>query len=539
MSGGADAVLDHASLIETDPYGGLVGLNVEAQLQELEDKVPDPSDTLFAMHDAWTNVKDHDVSMSIAETTLAAQLDLGSTIAILVDASTFEIGHDMAIPGAGVAGAELIVTISDKDGDDVTFAPPTSTTVLIGGAIYHDDTRAFSIILNDINFLQIYGIGYCVTSSPLISGMDRKCVAGTSIHQPFRLVPRQLTGDVLTIANQRQELINFSIQHVRGIPTSGHSLVIGSPTSGIISLFNSTNLSIWNPWIGILAGRGWGWNLKDFTYIQNPRKYGIEINSPIPYGGHVWGEIEMLDGIGASDAGIHIVANDWTEFHGNIKMTGFKTPILIDASVADVTNQKFNTVYMDNIVGSETAIILDHTGSPGRIKGTSFVQISGFLGGGVSRRGMFIGDGVKNTYIGNQDWHGGSWDLFTDGGIGTTVTHFNGKGDGGTNTGAGIHLLATSQDCTVQGGFSTGNTYGLEIDAGAVRFNIAQLNCSGNSTAALNAPSDVRASGKISNCEGILDHLTSTSATPDFDGQEAYVGGVWYKAAGASWDAMT
>jgi len=183
--------------------------------------VPSP----FEWARSWVTAMDYGGSGVIATTTLAAQLNSGSTSATLTDASSFEVGHGMAIPGAGAAGAELPVVLTGIAGNVVSWSGATSTTVATGTTIYHDDTQAFEDALATGKNVYVSDGDYHVTWALEILTVSQ-CFAGmgmftNSFVSETIIYPRSLTADVFHLyASSNPTLIGFRLLHTgtrRGI----------------------------------------------------------------------------------------------------------------------------------------------------------------------------------------------------------------------------------------------------------------------------------------------------------------------------------
>jgi len=515
-------------LNDVPAYSGNAGKVLKVNTGETapEWAVDETTDVGDVFNDSWAYTHDYGVSGSNVETTLAANLGLGSTSATLTDASSYLSGHDMAIPGAGVAGIELMVTLSaDPIGNVVSFSPATSTSVLSGITVYHDDTVGWNAAIASGN--QLWGAGVSVITGEIdFNVVGQRCYSSyLSIGGAISIRPRDLTQNAIRVSANAVHLHGINIRHPYGTPTAGSDFILGNTGSGV-SGTRLTKCSTVLPYIGITFQRGFNWTLDDIAIFW-PVKYGVDINSPIPYGGHrvhnlIMGEQSPS---GVADSAIHISASDWIRW-SHITMARFETCIHIEADIANVSGQRFTDMYFDDCRATAVKV----AGSTFGVVDTSIVNLQ-LYNNDASANGIQILDGAVNTVIDDISVIGSAGFGIEDGGADTSINNFKCRNAGWTmNTADGLSLTSTSTGCMVSNSTFGYNRYGLAIASGASDFNITGNNFKNNNTAATNIPTNARASGIIENNNGITDYLTSIGATPDFVGQYALISGTWYKA---------
>jgi hypothetical protein len=95
------------------------------------------------------NVLDFGASGSAITTTTSGTNSSGATNITVASSATFKDGQGIFIAGAGVAGVHYIGTINGTptDATHIAITPATSTTVLAGALVQHDDTAAFNAAL--------------------------------------------------------------------------------------------------------------------------------------------------------------------------------------------------------------------------------------------------------------------------------------------------------------------------------------------------------------------------------------------------------
>ena len=489
----------------------------------------------------WILNKEYGVSSSGVETTLFSGVSAGATSARLVDASSYKVGHDMMIPGAGnggIDGTEHLVTITNIDSGTETVSwdagNPTLFTVSAGITVYHDDNLGWDAAIASGN--PLWGGGLNVIHREVDFNVIGQVVAPWSLGVGggggIAFNPRHLTANVIRVSANAVNLNSFAVNHRHGLPTAGADFILGKTGSEFVNSTRLTRCSSVRGYKGILFQQGYSWTLNDIS-IALPVKYGIDVNSPIPYGAHRVTQLRIAEDTpsGTADSAIHVSAADWIQWH-HIDIARFATGIHLEADVGAVSGQRFHGMYFDD--GRGTAIKI--AGGGNGVVDTSIVNLQ-LYNNDASANGIQVLDGAVNTVIDDISVIGSAGFGIEDGGSDTSINNFKCRNAGWSmNTADGLSLTSTSTGCMVSNSTFGYNRYGLAITSGATDFNIQGNNFKNNNTAATNMPSNIRASGIIKDNNGILDYLTSIASAPDFVGQEALVGGVWSKGnASGGW----
>lgn len=475
----------------------------------------------------WVNVLDYNAAGVITTTTLAAQLNSGSTSATLTDATSFAVGHGMAIPGAGVAGVELVVTLTDVTGNVVSWTGATSTTVSISTTVYHDDTQGFENAL--ATGKNVYApIGNYHTTWALEITTDRQVLAGIGLFTQnwvngTSIYPRSLTDDVFHLyAASAPQLVGLRILHL-GTPTAGAAIIVGR-TGTRTNSARIRNVTTNGNYDGLIIRDGWNHHIENVAPAGIRR--GIWINADVPEGGSEFKDIQA-SGLGASGVGIYIDGTDWNLW-SMVNAYGTLTAIEVNSTHGQVYGQKFNSVYLDDLNGVGFKL----TKGAYDCLNNSFEDLHMLIEGTT---GIIVGAGVEHARFSGGDLIGivglgvddsGTRSVFND-------IHIRPAGHN-TNSYDAFTLRAASVGAKITGCSGNYSRYGLVVEAGVTYATIQGNDFRNNNTGAASIAAGVKATCIIKDNQGLTDYLTSIAATPDFVGQEALSGGQFYKAIGTS-----
>ncbi len=486
----------------------------------------------FAWAADWVNVLDYNAAGVITTTTLAAQLDSGSTSATLTDASSFEAGHGMAIPGAGGAGAELAVVLTDVTGNVVSWTGATSTTVASGTTVHHDDTQAFLDAIDTAKHVYAPWGNYNVTDTLTLDTYAGQCLMGGG-DEKTRIYHRSLTKDCIVLVKVGTSLRRLMvIMDASLTPTSGAGVVVGKAGSFASVRTYVNEVSIVNTYDGLRTENTTSSSIYKVV-IADPRRYGWYSTSGTPTGGCEYSDIIIYLGSPSWRAGVvagfYMDKGDTTRYN-NISFFGFPKNAWIRSTAGQISTQIFTGFTNESGAGtSDYSIYLE--------KGAyDFLSVC-FTGGEVLLGNIYVGAGVEDTNlvgitvpcypVGSNGVHiyGKNTKLL--------AVHF-GSTANSTNSYDGIKIYSGANGTQILGCAAKKRRYGLTVENGALNTIIQGNNFLDNNTAAYSFGSTVRENSRISGNYGIEDYGSFIASTPGYVGQEALSGGHFYKAVGTS-----
>lgn len=530
-----------------------------------------PTDTLCPIGADVEDVRSWGAAGTKVTTTLYATCSAGSQQATLTDASTFEISNGMAIPGAGVAGAELVVQITDKSGNVVTFTPATSTTVSGGQTVYHDDTVAIKAAIAAAKAARKKGAYAGCGDYPVLGGGQdtieidgvSQCLFGGGVD--FRTLThgtilwnRSLTKDVIRLKGENSKCTSLTVAMEAALsPTSGAAFVLGkmdmSGNAGNASYhLRLENVGARNTYDGVRTEYATG-SWIDQVYVNSPRRYGFHFNSPAPTGGNWYSRLQChLRGDApwkANAVSAYYFENLDTSKFNHIVGTGFKSNIHYNAN-NNIPGYTWNGGQPGSFQHIWTNVNLeipyDNVNHMVKIQGIYRVERIKFCG--IEAESFYIG-GSQTDDVGivgftvPWSYNGIGFEIYAKG------THIS-DGDVTMNPAyaiVGIKIGATAHGTRIDNVRTTGATVTpLEIIVGATDTQISNSNFSsgtpiiGTTTA---EEMTIRNVSRFSESNIGLDSFgPSVSYTPGYRGQWALVAGIWYRAAGVSstadWKAL-
>lgn len=296
----------------------------------------------FAMWNDFTNPQqDYSAAWTDVSTTLAAQATAGNNYIDVVDydvATTYSVGHGIAIPGAGTAGVELLTSILSRSASRLYLNATIQTTVAAGGLVYHDDTVALRNCINDDTSVKRI---WLPIGRPMLTGRidftkRRKIVIGSDWANEFFyntseyfpdsigtiLIPRFNNTDVFYFGSSFCALKGMSVmQHPSVTRTAGRFAQLG-PSTGTISSPDATypvyegsgthatfgdfiegpslsNIATGNMWDGIRHGYTFDANVSNIKNVYFKSNSFI-LDMPIPFGGSNFANLKSWGGIDGS-----------------------------------------------------------------------------------------------------------------------------------------------------------------------------------------------------------------------------------------------
>lgn len=544
--GGASFIPDRLVRLKDFP-ATLTGTALQAWRTNADESALEPYtsiDAPFAMASDWVRVGD--VSGLRTTTTLAAQMLSGTYDALLTDATGYEVGQGVSIVGAGSAGPnnnELITTINSKVGNTLTLNHVAAYTASAGATVYHDDTAAIKtkIQAGGRIYLPYPSEGYNVTSridftysDTTFCGHDIMSLApdgsfggyGYGSETPHAIYSRIKNDFFLKVPDNihHTSMAGFTIkQDPLVTPTVGGGIQIGEVGSYGIKRPQPTtlkNIGVFGAYTGVKAARQWqtfvDWLTTRFCTT------GLYVGDCDAQGGgdynHVFAEC-------CSFAGIHITMADHDKFTNCRTWTsGAPTgAALFVESVNPIYTLLFENFTWDDIPANSAGIktrkgasvFYPITLSNGTINASQSGSIAldngantGVIGSKITCYGVlstFKIDGT-NTNLSQCGVASGAGPAFS---IGSTANKVSIKECDSGSTTIGINIASGAQNMTATGNFLHGSATPISYGAGTRSYNIR-------------------------NNVGVTDWLTSIASAPDFVGQKALVGGVWYKAKGTA-----
>lgn len=511
-----------------------------------------PTDSPFAWAADWVNVKNYGAAGVVTTTTLAAQLNAGSTSATLTSASSYAIGHGMAIPGAGAAGVELVVEITNVSSNVVTFTPATSTLVSVGQNIYHDDTQAFLDALATAknvyvpvgyynvqggqynNVIQMTNIGQRLQGgmSDLRMRTQSAPVVGSVIYS------RSLTKDCIQMVANNTQVMDLTLAvdaTLSASKTAGAGLVLGDisryglgaslgPSYGCVV----ERVGISHFWDGMRVEFSSG-SFITKVHVSAFHRYGMYCTSGEPTGGNWFLDIQCYPlgyYSGTVVAGIYMDKFDtarWT----NINAIGCPINFYLNAT-AGYIHQQIITGFTNENPTLGIGIKLARTG-------TYKVRACKFTGGEILVGGVYVGAGCEdNSFTGLTLSATSTYTGFDIYGTRTKIVSVDIGSWAGSASTDGIVIRSGADGTQVVGSSATLRQYGLVIENGATNNIIVGNNFNGNYTAGASLGSTARENSCIQGNYGVTDYGTSIASTPGYVGQMALSGGALHMAVGTS-----
>lgn len=493
-----------------------------------------PTDSLFAWAADWVNVITYGAAGVVTTTTLAATLNAGSTSATLTSASSFAIGHGMAIPGAGAAGAELVVELTNVVGNVVSWSGATSTLVSAGQTIHHDDTQALLdalAMLKNVyvpvgyyntqggqlnNVIQMTNIGQRIQGG--MSDMRQRTQSGPVIGSV--IYSRSLTKDCIQMVANNTQVMDLTIAVDATVSTSktaGAGLVIGDSTRSGLGpslgpCFGAVieRVGISHHWDGMRVEYSSGCFI-DKLYVTAPHRYGLYGTSVEPTGGNWFQNIQCYPlGYygGTVQAGIYLDRMDTTRWV-NINCIGFPKNFWLKSAAGNINQQVFTGFTNENNTGNYGITLEKGAYNHVRCK---------FVGGELLASAIYVGAGVEDA-----TFEGITLALNTA----TSLIYGTRTKIIGIDSYGGITVHSGANGTQIIGSSIT--TTGLTVNDGATN-NVIQGNYMNTSSISMTARGTSRIQGNI----GMVDYGDSIASTPGYVGQEALSGGQFYKAVGTS-----
>lgn len=551
--GGAQFIPDRAADIRFTPYGNLAATNVQTALEELDAEKTSAAASVFAWADDWVNIQDYGAAGVVTTTTLAATLNAGSTSATLTSASSFAIGHGMAIPGAGAAGVELVVILTNVVGNVVSWSGATSTLVSAGQTIHHDDTQALLDALASLknvyipvgdyntqggqynNVIQMTTIGQWIQGG----GCDLRMRTQSAPVTGSVIYSRSLTKDCIQMIANNTHLkdVTLAVNATLSISkTAGTGLVLGDhnrlathgnslgPTYGAV-IERVGICHFWDDFKVDLASACY----IDKLYCTSPHRYAIYGSSVGPSGGNWFQNIQCypLGYYGSTViAGIFIDQMDTNKWV-NINCIGFPNNFYLRSDLGSINTQVFSGFTNENPASTANYNI--------RLERTNYyLSQCTFTGGECLQGTIYVGQNVSDcTFVGITD-------VMPNMGTAVYVLGNNIKFLGlnigwhaGVSPYIGVRIGSTANGTQIVGCSVWMMTVGLQIDDGATN-TVISGNVIRNNTTPYVISETARANSRIEGNIGVPDYGTSIAATPGYVGQEALSGGQFYKAVGTS-----
>lgn len=507
----------------------------------------------FAWGADWVKVEN--ASGVRQTTTLAAEMLSGTYDALLTDATTFAIGQGISIVGAGSAGPnanELITTINAINGNTVTVNNVAAFTAAQGNTVYHDDTAAIrtAIQAGGRIYLPRPAEGYNFTSridfvysDTTFAGHDILSLApdgsfggyGYGSTTPHAIYSRMKTDYLLKVPDNvhHTSMAGFTIkQDPLVTPTAGGGIQVGEVGSYGIKRPQPTtlkNIGMFGTYNGLKAARQWQ-TFVDWLTTRFCVNVGLYVGDCDFQGG---GDYNHVYAENCGFAGFHITMADhdtfsncrtWTSgsASGAAFLVESVNPIYtltlnnlklddIPAGSAGLKTRKGASVFYP-IVVTNTTVNCSGTGSKPIDNGvnTTIIASKVFSYG----NGTFQIDGLR-TKLSECAYITGTGTAFT---VGSTANGVSLKECDPHSASVGISLIAGCQNITATGNFLQNTSTPISYGTGT-------------------------RSPNIRNNMGVNDWLTSIASTPDFIGQDALVGGHFYKAVGtassADWKQTT
>jgi hypothetical protein len=496
----------------------------------------------FAWASDWVNLLDYGAAGVITTTTLAAQLTAGSTSATLTDASSFEAGHGMAIPGAGAAGVELAVVLTDVTGNVVSWTGATSTTVASGTTVHHDDTVAIKAALASGKSVYPPQGSYNVLGGgqdtirlagfegQAIRGINDDYVNGTVIYN------RSTTKDVFRLVKRYTQIKSLAIVQGAGVtPTAGAAIVLGDNTAATLSGGKVNQVVVVGCYDGMRVEYANNSYVEGFITTAN-KHYGMYCSSPPPTGGSYFSSINIHHGGNGATVGIYMDQFD-THHWTHINVIGFPINVHMRAELGYINTQIIASFTIEN--ATNIGVKLEGVGG-------YLVRWVEFGTGEILTGGAYIGEGVEDAsfngtaFIAPTGW-------VTSGVNGIRIygkrTQLNGVNVGQTGYPAinydAVHIYSTAEGTKINGGHFRKCRYGLAIDDGAVGTVIKGAEFEGETGTSILGTSvaeemNIRNNSRFTGNIGLDDFGPSISYTPGWRGQRAQVGGHEYVATGTS-----
>ncbi len=489
----------------------------------------------------WVSVESYGAAGVITTTTLNGGVLSGAITATLTDASSFAVGHGMAIPGAGVAGVELIVDITGVTGNVVIFTPATSTTVSTGITVYHDDTAAIVAALATGKHTYLSAGDYHTTSIITIF-TNRQTLAGEGMFTRTYLnasiiYPRSLTADVIHLyASSAPALIGLRILQ-SGTATAGAGIVVGQ-TGTRTSSSRIRYVSVAGTYDGLIIRDGFT-NMVRSSSFGGTRRRTIWINTPIPEGNNKFVDVGVGGATGVSGTvGIYIDGADHNEWDFIWGGTGLDIGIHLNSTYALIAEQNFDHIYLDDLQVTGIKV----TKGAFSCVSNSFAELHMYLAT-TGCKGIVVETGAELTRFSGVTMIGLAGAGVEDSGTRTILNDVHLRPSiNSTNTYDAITLKAASIGAKVTNCSGVYSRYGLVVESGVTYATIKDNDFRNNGTGAASIASGVMATCIIKDNQGLTNWLTSIAATPEAIGLEALVSGIWYKAIATSstadWKAL-
>ena len=463
----------------------------------------------FAWAADWVNVQSYSAAGVITTPTLAAQLNSGSTSATLTDASSFEVGHGMAIPGAGAAGVELAVVLTDVTANVVSWTGATSTTVANGTTVHHDDTQAFFSAMATATHVYAPWGNYHVTDTLTFETYAGQGLMGAGDEKTW-IYNRSLTKDCIVLVKNGTSVKRLMVAVDASLtPTAGAGVVVGKAGAASSVRTYVNEVSILNCFDGLRIENSTSSAIYKVV-IANPRRYGWYSTSVPPTGGSEYSDIIIYLGAPSWKAGVvagfYMDRGDTTRYN-NISFFGFPKNVWIRSTEGQISTQIFTGFTNESGINTtDYGIYLEKGAHP-------FLSVC-FNGGEILLGNVYVGAGVEETnFIGiaMPNYPAGAHGFHIHG-INTKLLGVHiGSTDNSTNSYDGIKVYSGASGTQILGCSAKKRRYGITIEDGATNTTLIGNNFLDNNTAAYSFGSTVRANSIIIGNKGIDDYISSLS----------------------------
>lgn len=447
----------------------------------------------FAMSPDWVSATDSPfyAAGTIATTTISGTCTAPATSCTLTSAASFANNQYAILNGAGTAGANLLVKISNIVTNTITFAPATATTVT-GTNVYHDDSNALALAIATQKNIYIPCGYFNVTTGFSPSGTNTsQIISGCA---PFSLWVRNhvtslnyrnTTGWVFTYANvYESKLQNINIhQDSSFTPVSGGAILCTTVCSE--NIFEGIDTR--NTYIGIKIDSTAGNSYWSTINVVGALLYGLWIDGTQGYGNNQFVH-SAFSGNGSGTECVHVTNADVLRIVSSVMATCDVGIHLTEASGQRIDDVTLSDIHFDNIyVSAIVADAVDACATTHGIHSAKFVNVNvAPRGGGTSGPIVSVGANVCNIGVSNSNlWGYSTTSIFSDGGVGTII-----DGNSFTTLGAGndtnaILLTSSSVGAIIVGNSVVGSstfTNGLNCVAGASYPNVGMNNFRGAAT---------------------------------------------------------
>ena len=194
----------------------------------------------------------------LGSTTTSGTTSPGTSV-VLANAASYQVGHGILITGAGAAGVDYVGTISNVNSNTLTITPTTSTSVVTGTNVQHDETGAFQTAITAVGNLGTGKIivpdGFYQINGPLQdTGSANAILLMPKIHYFSGTIPGAgLWSPMVTIDIEGITPVPFNNNYLayQTIPTLAGTIIQTSRTAG-----------------NLIGGNDAGVSLSDFTNVQ-------------------------------------------------------------------------------------------------------------------------------------------------------------------------------------------------------------------------------------------------------------------------------